>query len=126
MTPDFAQWLLKSPIEERQGKVFAVGEGFGIDRTSRVICKMGAKAQVVVNKEQDKFASAHDLRRAFGTRWASRVTPAVLQQLMRHVSIETTLRYYVEQNADSLGAELWKFRNLPSASPDIEIGFRYV
>jgi hypothetical protein len=35
-----------------------------------------------------KYASAHDLRRAFGLRWSSRVMPAVLQQLMRHESIE--------------------------------------
>jgi hypothetical protein len=26
---------------------------------------------------------------------------------MRHRSIETTLRYYVEQDADELAAELW-------------------
>jgi integrase len=109
MTPDFADLVLKTPSEDRVGKVFAVANGFGIDRASRVICKIGAKAKVVVNKEQDKFASAHDLRRAFGTRWSSRVTPAVLQQLMRHASIETTLKFYVEQNADAVGAELWKF-----------------
>jgi integrase len=88
--------------------VFAVGNGFAIDRASRVVCAIGAKAKVVVNKEQDKYASAHDLRRAFGTRWASKVTPAVLQQLMRHASIETTLKYYVEQNSDVIAAEIWK------------------
>jgi integrase len=66
------------------------------------------KQKVVVSKDQDKFASAHDLRRAFGTRWSLRVTPVVLQQLMRHASVETTLKYYVEQNADMLGAKLWE------------------
>ena len=63
---------------------------------------------MVVNKADGKFASAHDLRRAFGTRWASRVRPATLQLLMRHRSIETTLKYYVAQDADEVGDELWR------------------
>ena len=31
-----------------------------------------------------QYATAHDLRRAFGTRWSKRVMPATLQKLMRH------------------------------------------
>lgn len=76
-------------------------------------CQIGAKAGVVVNNEQSKFASAHDLRRAFGTRWSSRVTPAVLQQLMRHVSIETMLKFYIEQDADTLARVLWESSGAP-------------
>jgi integrase len=107
ITPDFSMVLNATATENQVGKVFAVAKDFGLDRVGRVISKFGEKANVVVNKEQNKFASAHDLRRAFGTRWSSRVTPAVLQQLMRHASIETTLKFYVEQSADSLGSELW-------------------
>lgn len=44
------------------------------------------------------------------------VTPAVRQQLMRHASIETTLKIYVEQDADVLGAELWEFDARPEDS----------
>jgi hypothetical protein len=55
-----------------------------------------------------KFASAHDLRRAFGLRWSARVMPAVLQQLMRHESIETTMRYYVGRDADAVADVLWQ------------------
>ena len=45
--------------------------------------------------------SAHDLRRSFGERWASRLMPQVLKELMRHESIETTLNFYVgTQRAD--------------------------
>ncbi len=72
-----------------------------------MISEIGERAGVVVNKEQGKFASCHDLRLSFGTRWASKVKPATLQLLMRHSSIETTLRYYVVQDADERGAELW-------------------
>jgi hypothetical protein len=32
----------------------------------------------------------------------------VLRKLMRHSSIEMTLRYYVDQDADELAEALWK------------------
>ena len=82
-------------------------------RIARIVSAIGKRANVVVNKAQSKFASAHDLRGSFGTRWASRVKPARLQLLMRHRSIETTLKYYVEQDADEVADELW--RNFPPA-----------
>jgi hypothetical protein len=56
---------------------------------------------------EGKPASCHDFRRSFGTRWAKRVMPAVLQQLMRHASVETTLTYYVALDTDELADELW-------------------
>ena len=62
-----------------------------------------------------KYASAHDLRRSFGSRWAPKVKPATLQRLMRHASIETTMAYYVDLDADDLAAELWAAQ--PSPSP---------
>lgn len=46
-----------------------------------------------VPRQGDKYASAHDFRRSFGERWAKVVMPAVLQQMMRHKSILTTMRY---------------------------------
>jgi integrase len=55
-----------------------------------------------------KFASAHDLRRSFGERWASRVMPQVLMELMRHESIDTTMKFYVGRNAQSTAALLWE------------------
>ena len=36
-----------------------------------------------------------------------RVKPATLQVLMRHRSIETTMKYYVDQDADDVADELW-------------------
>lgn len=55
-----------------------------------------------------KCASAHDLRRSFGERWASRVMPQVLMVLMRDESIETTMRYYVGRNAQTTAEVLWQ------------------
>lgn len=79
-----------------------------LKRICRTISAIGKKANVVVNKASAKFASAHDLRRSFATRWASRVKPATLQLLMRHKPIETTLKDYVDQDADDVADELWR------------------
>jgi hypothetical protein len=54
-----------------------------------------------------KYASAHDLRRTFGERWASRLMPVQLMELMRHKNIETTLRYYVGANAQRTAQTIW-------------------
>ena len=34
--------------------------------------------------------------------------PAVLQKLMRHSTIETTLRYYADLDADDIANGLWR------------------
>jgi integrase len=81
------------------------GEQISVKRVSRIISAIGKRANVVVNHAK-KSGSDHDLRRAFGTRWAHKVKPATLQLLMRHESIETTLKYYVAQDADDIADEL--------------------
>ena len=118
IAPEFAVFLLETPEAERTGPVFRLPKQKcrNIDARAewagRVISSIGAKAGVIVHKDptdpgKKKFASAHDLRRAFGSRWAERVMPAVLQQLMRHESIETTLRYYVGLNAERTAETCW-------------------
>jgi integrase len=72
---------------------------------SKVVSSIGEKAKVRVDVK--KTASAHDLRRAFGERWAARLMPAQLMELMRHETIETTLSYYVGRNAERTAAILW-------------------
>ena len=112
MTPDFAEYLWVIPHDQRSGTVFKIdglqtGEPMTPKRVGRVISAIGKKAGVVVNKADGKYASAHDLRRSFGTRWSTKVKPATLQLLMRHKAIETTLKYYVAQDADEVADELW-------------------
>lgn len=70
-----------------------------------------AASAIAVGKGDGKFESAHDLRRAFPTRWATRVKPVILQGLTRHRSIEATLRYYADQDADDICAELGQFQS---------------
>ncbi len=112
MAPEFAELLKSVPEEERTGPVFKLDRIDGnlgrptTDRVSKVVSKIGARAKVRVDSK--KTASAHDLRRSFGERWASRLMPAQLMELMRHESIETTLAYYVGRNAERTAAILWE------------------
>ncbi|MFM8634807.1 MAG: hypothetical protein ACKOEX_08365, partial [Planctomycetia bacterium] len=75
------------------------------DRVSKIVTKIGAAANVRV--DEGKTASAHDLRRAFGEYWATKLMPAQLMVLMRHESIETTMKFYVGRNAERTAAMLW-------------------
>ena len=56
----------------------------------------------------EKFATAHDLRRSFATRWSRRIKPITLRSIMRHADIKTTMAYYVDQDADEIAEELWR------------------
>lgn len=107
IAPEFAEFLLATPKADRCGLVFGIyGEGgkpLSTKRASRYISAIGKEAKVITNKAEGRYATAHDLRRAFGTRWARRVPPAILRDLMRHSSINTTMTYYVSQTAEDVG-----------------------
>ncbi len=126
MTEDFYGFIMQTPEAERHGRVFRLnGVKSNCPITTKEVCRIvsaiGRRAGVVVatvekRKRVDgklttttvkKFASAHDLRRAFGTRWSSRIMPPVLRRLMRHADIGTTMKYYVTLDADAVGDELW-------------------
>ena len=98
---------------ERHGPVFNLvspqhGRPLTVDMIRPVVSDIGRRAGVVVDKAKGQHATAHDFRRAFGTRWAPRVKPIRLQLLMRHQSIETTLKYCVAEDADDVAADLWQ------------------
>ena len=104
-TPDFAEFLRAVPPEKRTGfvfnPIFPKGPCRRLDTVSKRIMRIGEAAKVKVDQRGDEtiWASAHDLRRAFATRWCMRVPSMVLKELMRHQSISTTEKYYVGQNA---------------------------
>jgi integrase len=120
MAPEFARLLETVPEHERIGPVFRLkrmdGKPSAItkDRVSKIVTKIGVKAKVRVDAR--KTASAHDLRRAFGERWAAKLMPAQLMELMRHESIDTTLSYYVGRNAERTAAILWDQEKSPSVA----------
>lgn len=115
--PEFAELLRATPPEQRTGFVFKPLPSRslkGNDRANptlsgKTIARIGEAAGVVVDRkgEDVTYASSHDLRRSFGLRWSRRVMPPVLQGLMRHESIDTTMKYYVGQDAQSTAAELY-------------------
>lgn len=110
ITPDFADFLNKVP-DTGNGSVFRL---FKTDatksrcRVGRTIARIGKRAGIITNAAKGTFASAHDFRRSFGSRWAIKVSPFVLKILMRHESIETTMKYYVDIECDNLSELLWK------------------
>ncbi len=118
LAPEFCGFLGRTPPARRRGRVFHLphpktGRALASDEVSRIVCTIGRLAGIKVNsklrydkaakqrKETPKFASAHDLRRSFGARWSVRVMPRVLMELMRHESIDTTMKYYVGRNAEA-------------------------
>lgn len=110
---DFAEFLLQTPENERQGFVFnAMGQNGKVSRrvdtVSTWLVDIGKAAKVKVDEKDgsEKFASAHDIRRAFGTRWAKIVPASLLQQLMRHSNIETTMSFYVNITAKDTMSEI--------------------
>lgn len=114
MAPDFVALLRDVPKRKRTGQVFRWPGMRGKDVTQATvekrIAEAGRLANVVVGADsagEARYAAAHDWRRAFGSRWAPKVMPAVLQVMMRHKSIRTTMKYYVGQNAILNADALW-------------------
>ena len=110
LTPDFVDLLRGIPEEKRVGFVFPI-PGKKVTRLKstrdigRRISEAGEAAGIRVN--DSKYASAHDLRRAFAVRWAPRVTQTVLCELMRHESIESVKQYYLGQAAEATADAVW-------------------
>ncbi|MGA2034526.1 MAG: tyrosine-type recombinase/integrase [Thermoguttaceae bacterium] len=115
ITPDFAEYLLATAEADRRGPIFRPlmpsGNRANAKYAGRIIALMGELARVVVHTDAKtahvKYASAHDLRRSFGTRWAKRVKTPILMRLMRHENIQTTMAYYVSLECDEIAEELW-------------------
>ncbi len=80
--PDLAAVLL--PRRQARGRLFPLSES--PREVSRKFTKIARLAGLKI--------TLHDLRRSFGSRYAPHVQAPVLQRLMRHADIKTTLAYY--------------------------------
>ena len=114
MAKDCADFLLASTVpSERAGLVFCpVGRKGGrlttpVRHLSSLVAEISTSAEVFTDSGKTKPAGCHDLRRSFGTRWASILMPIDLKALMRHADINTTLKYYVSSDSDTLSARIW-------------------
>ena len=104
ISPEFVEQLQGVPKNKRKGLIFNFSGQTGVvglKQAQKIISKFGEKAGIKMPGSKD-HATAHDLRRSFASRWAVRVVPLVLMQMMRHESIETTMKYYAEVDADAL------------------------
>lgn len=114
MAPEFAEFLDETPESDLHGRVFELRHRrqqratMQMQWASEAISRIGKRAGVKVNADTGKCASAHDLRRAFGQRWASRVMPQILMQLMRHEDNSTTMKFYVGKEAEATADVLWE------------------
>ena len=116
MAPEFAKFV--EPFKCAEGFVFSPGRVLNgrkknyqrnAEWVSIVASRIGQRADVLVSEKasKKKFASCHDLRRSFGERWSKKVMPQTLMKLMRHESIDTTLRFYVSSESEKMAEELW-------------------
>ncbi len=86
------------------------------ERVSRIICKIGKEANVVVQKTDEelgkriKYASAHDLRRGCAARLINLgVSAESLQVIMRHEDFATTQKFYSgTKEAQAAAAEVYE------------------
>jgi integrase len=115
ITPDFAKFLLQTLPADRRGPVFRPMMPGGVaryDQAGKMVSLIGELARVVVHTHPKtgkvKFASAHDLRRSFGTRWSKVVSASELQDMMRHADYHTTQAYYVDNQAVDLARNIWR------------------
>lgn len=108
--PDLFEWLKRTPPAKRKGRVASAPNKLGVnmplDKASDRISQIGVLAHVSTG--DGKYATAHDLRRSFGTRWAAKVSPHSLQQMMRHKSFTTTMRFYIQLRSTAAGAEMYE------------------
>jgi integrase len=102
---DADQWIPLHPElaailqaqRQARGKLFALSTS--PREVSRKFGQLAKKAGLRI--------SLHDLRRSFGSRYASVVPAPVLQRLMRHADIKTTLAFYTDVD-DALEAAILK------------------
>lgn len=114
MSPEAAEFLLRTPKFYRYQ--FATNPSFNgrrakLAEASRIVATIGEMAKIFVARTPDGypiFATAHDLRRSFATRWAAKVTPSVLQGLMRHASPATTAKFYSDLGGDPIAEAVWQ------------------
>jgi integrase len=91
---DADQWIplhpalaeILQPLRQPRGRLFSISRW--PQQVSRRFGALARKAGLKI--------SLHDLRRSFGSRYAAVVPAQVLQRLMRHANIRTTLDYYTD------------------------------
>jgi integrase len=101
MTTEFLEHIMSVPQDERSGYVFMPK----LQKRSQMrtlVASIGEAAK----ESLGRAATAHDYRRTFASAWALQVEALVLQKLMRHDSLTTTLRYYVRVRSSDVAKKI--------------------
>jgi hypothetical protein len=106
LDPDLAEVLDSLPRHGR--KVFRLQE----DRSGKLVGDVAVSNRVTeLARQAGVRLSMKSLRRGFGCRYAAKVPAQVLQRLMRHASIKTTMDYYANVDDAVMEAVLGGRRN---------------
>ncbi len=98
----FCKWLSR-----KEGKTY----GLPTEAEWEYACRGGTTTRYYSGDDPETLAKVGNVADAMAKRWARRVAPAILQKLMRHASIQTTMAFYVDLDVDEMADELWaKFR----------------
>jgi integrase len=121
LMPDAVELMRTIPAAERHGYVFKPVTRTGrasCDKASRLVKAVFEKAGITTKRETasdgsevKQFASCHDLRRSFATRWARVLMPFELARVMRHSSMQTTSDFYVSTDSADISrkaANAWR------------------
>jgi integrase len=84
---------------------------------SRVF-KQIARSAAVLGNGKDGGCTLHDLRRNYGSRWAGKVPSQVLQSLLRHANISTTLSFYADVKQAAKAAVRGAAEAAPNTAPN--------
>lgn len=115
VAPEFVTRLRTVPEALRRGRVFSLAIRYSAEYIGKVVAKIGRRSGIVVDRSKEEFATAQTLRRSFGSRWALKVKAPILQRMMRHQSILTTLEYYVDVDAEDMADEIWGKADTPKS-----------
>jgi integrase len=105
LDPELAKFLDKLPRLGRRVFRFADEDGHLIGLRA-----IGSRV-ITLAKRAGVRLSMHSLRRGFGCRYAGKVPAQVLQRLMRHSNIATTMGYYANVDDAVMDAVLGPSRN---------------
>lgn len=94
MTCEFRDLVGEVSPDQRMGYVF-LPECEDRSELRQLVLKVGK----AVKPSLGRIATPHDYRRTFASKWAMKVQPFILQKMLRHDSLMTTLKFYVNVQA---------------------------
>jgi integrase len=95
MTVEFRDLVTQVSPDERSGYVF-LPQCEDRSELRQLVLKVG----LAVKPSLGRRATPHDYRRTFASKWAMKVQPFILQKMLRHDSLTTTMLFYVNVQAE--------------------------